>query len=145
MRKLKFNLLVIIIVSSFSLYGCNSNLSKDRVEDGLVMSGLTTSYGGELDLTVVSYSFNIWNKTGRSITLKSVEPILQEDLISRLDRTPLINEVNKTITGGSEELIKGSFNVDTQGLDKEGILALNLDLKRFKIITEQELGVEIRE
>lgn len=140
MKIIKFNVLVIVLLSVFYLGGCSG--SNNSVEDGLVINRVIIGYGGELDNTVVSYSLNIWNKTKRPITIKSVEPVIADHLNNRIDKTKLINAINQTIYGNSGETIKGSFNVDTFGLDKKDIIALNIDFTKFKVITEQEIELD---
>lgn len=144
MRRLTQILICLILI--VIIIGCNTiNQSKDVVDDGLVMHSLSFGLGGDLNKTQVSYSFNLWNKTKKVITIKSVEPILSEDLLSRLEDSELINEINKTIQGNTSEVISGIFYLKTEGLDKQGILNLNIELKRFKVVTEQEIGAEMHE
>jgi len=132
--------LVQILLSSmlFSLFiGCsNINQPRDVVDDGLVISSITFSLGGDLDRTLVSYNFNLWNRTKKAILISSVEPILSDDLRKRLD-SELKADINLTIDGSSSEVISGSFFINTQGLDKQEIIKLNIELKNFKIVTEQ--------
>ncbi|MNH46922.1 hypothetical protein D3C79_1099230 [compost metagenome] len=54
----------------------------------------------------------------------------------------MINEVNRSINGSASEIFTGSFELNTQGLDKQAIEKLNIKLDKFRIITEQELGLE---
>lgn len=141
MRRFKLVLLLSILFSF--IIGCSDiNQPQDIVDDGLVINSITFSLGGDLDKTLVSYNFNLWNKTKKAILIKSVEPILSDDLRERVGDSELINEVNETINGSSSEVISGSFFLNTQGLDKQGIEKLNIELKKFKIISEQEIGIE---
>ncbi|MBP2898940.1 hypothetical protein J8340_23400 [Escherichia coli] len=48
--------------------------------------------------------------------------------------------MNKKINENASEEISGSFYLDTQGLDKEEILNLNITLDKFRITTEQVIG-----
>ncbi|KOR90313.1 hypothetical protein [Paenibacillus solani] len=135
-------ILLLSILFSFSIGCSNINQPKDVGDDGLVIGSITFGLGGDLDKTLVSYNFNLWNKTKKAILIKSVEPILSDDFRKRVEDSELINEVNKTINESSLEVISGSFFINTQGLDKHGIKKLNIELKKFKIISEQEIGNE---
>ncbi|WP_054024908.1 hypothetical protein [Bacillus sp. FJAT-28004] len=141
MRRFMQILLTSILI--LILIGCSkNNLPEDVVDDGLVINSISFGLGGDLNKTLVSYKFNLWNKTRKSILIKTVEPILSDDLRKRLEDNGLINEFNKTINGSSSEVISGSFYLNTQGLDKQGIEKLNIELKEFRINSEQEIGIE---
>lgn len=135
-------ILLLSVLFSFFIGCSNINQPQDVVDDGLVINSITFGLGGDLNKTLVSYNFNLWNKTKKAILIRSVEPILSDDLRKRLEDSELINEINKTINGSSSEVISGSFFLNTQGLDKQGIKKLNIELKKFKIISEQEIGIE---
>ncbi|KOP67288.1 hypothetical protein AMS62_20085 [Bacillus sp. FJAT-18019] len=134
-------ILLLTILFSFFIGCSNINQPQDVVDDGLVISSITFGLGGDLDRTLVSYNFNLWNKTKKAILIRSVEPILSDDLRKRLD-SELKADISITIDGSSSEVISSSFFINTQGLDKQEIKKLNIELKNFKIITEQEIGIE---
>ncbi|MBB6635295.1 hypothetical protein [Cohnella thailandensis] len=139
----RFMQILLLSILFSILIGCsNINQSKDVVDDSLVINSISVGFGGDLNKTLVSYNFNLWNKTKKAIFIMTVEPILSDDLRKRLENSELINEINKTINGSSSEVISGSFSLNTQGLDKQGIEKLNIELKKFKIISEQEIGIE---
>ncbi|OAB38649.1 hypothetical protein PMSD_06445 [Paenibacillus macquariensis subsp. defensor] len=143
MRRFKHILVASVLCSMFIIVGCSNNsLPSDTSDDGLVINSISYSLGGDLDKTLVSYNFNIWNKTKNSIIVKTVEPILSDSLRKRLVDNKIKNEVNNTIHGNTSKGITGSFHLNTQGLDKQGINNLNIDIKKFRIITEQEIGIE---
>ncbi|MNS99285.1 hypothetical protein D3C72_1336840 [compost metagenome] len=124
------------------LCSCSNNQSENVVDEGLVINSISFGLGGELDNTLVTYNFNIWNKTRKAILIKSIEPIINEPLKQRVIDSKLILEVNKTINGTSSEIFTGSFSLNTKGIDKQGIENLNIQLQKFRIITEQVLGIE---
>ncbi|MNH96458.1 hypothetical protein D3C73_491250 [compost metagenome] len=124
------------------LCSCSNNQSENVVDEGLVINSISFVLGGELDNTLVTYNFNIWNKTRKAILIKSIEPIINEPLKQRVIDSKLILEVNKTINGTSSENFTGSFSLNTKGIDKQGIENLNIQLQKFRIITEQVLGIE---
>ncbi|WP_054025071.1 hypothetical protein [Bacillus sp. FJAT-28004] len=141
MRRFMQILLTSILI--LILIGCSkNNPPEDVVDDGLVINSISFGLGGDLNKTLVSYNFNLWNKTRKAILIKTVEPILSDDLRKRLEDNELINEINKTINGSSSEVISGSFYLNTQGLDKQGIEKLNIELKEFRINSEQKIGIE---
>ncbi|MNN51134.1 hypothetical protein D3C81_1657540 [compost metagenome] len=134
--------LFLIFICMYMLCSCSNNQSENVVDEGLVINSISFGLGGELDNTLVTYNFNIWNKTRKAILIKSIEPIINEPLKQRVIDSKLILEVNKTINGTSSENFTGSFSLNTKGIDKQGIENLNIQLQKFRIITEQVLGIE---
>ncbi|MNX56850.1 hypothetical protein D3C86_876540 [compost metagenome] len=135
--------LFLIFICMYMLCSCSNNQSENVVDEGLVINSISFGLGGELDNTLVTYNFNIWNKTSKAILIKSIEPIINETLKQRVIDSKLILEVNKTINGTSSENFTGSFSLNTKGIDKQGIENLNIQLQKFRIITEQVLGIEV--
>ncbi|MNK75072.1 hypothetical protein D3C87_946070 [compost metagenome] len=135
--------LFLIFICMYMLCSCSNNQSENVVDEGLVINSISFGLGGELDNTLVTYNFNIWNKTRKAILIKSIEPIINEPLKQRVIDSKLILEVNKTINGTSSENFTGSFSLNTKGIDKQGIENLNIQLQKFRIITEQVLGIEV--
>ncbi|MNU83358.1 hypothetical protein D3C71_730570 [compost metagenome] len=135
--------LFLIFICMYMLCSCSNNQSENVVDEGLVINSISFGLGGELDNTLVTYNFNIWNKTRKAILIKSIEPIINETLKQRVIDSKLILEVNKTINGTSSENFTGSFSLNTKGIDKQGIENLNIQLQKFRIITEQVLGIEV--
>jgi len=131
-----------IIICTFLISACSKSSQDDVVDDGLVINSISIGLGGEPDKTLVTYNFNIWNKTRNTILIKSIEPILSENLQQRLLDNEIKNEINRTINGSTSEIFTGSFQLNTQGLEKQAIEKLNIKLEKFRIITEQELGLE---
>lgn len=138
----RFLSLVLIFICMYMLCSCSNNQSENVVDEGLVINSISFGLGGELDNTLVTYNFNIWNKTRKAILIKSIEPIINETLKQRVIDSKLILEVNRTINGTSSENFTGSFSLNTKGIDKQGLENLNIQLQKFRIITEQELGIE---
>lgn len=128
---------LLLLICFFVLTGCNTNKA---VEDGLVLGPIQFSLGGELDETRVSYTINLKNNTNREINVLTVQPILTNELNKRVSKDGLTNEANKKIQANSTEDISGSFYLDTRGLSKQEIAALNIKLDRFRITTEQDVA-----
>ncbi|TVX96292.1 hypothetical protein [Cohnella terricola] len=143
MRSIKaIRSLFLIIICTFLISACSKNSQADVVDDGQVINSISIGLGGEPDNTLVTYNFNIWNKTRNTILIRSIEPVLSENLQQRLLDNEIKNEVNRTINGSTSEIFTGSFQLNTQGLDKQAIEKLKIRIEKFKIITEQELGLE---
>lgn len=50
-------------------------------------------------------------------------------------------DINEKVDGNSSEALTGTFKLDTKGLDKEGIIKLNINVKKFNIAFEQVIGI----
>ncbi|PZD97708.1 hypothetical protein DNH61_00110 [Paenibacillus sambharensis] len=142
MINLKHIMSSLILASVLIFPGCNNTESIDVIDDGLVINSISYSLGGDLDKTVVSYNFNLWNRTENSINIISATPILTEELSGRLGNQSIVNEINRTINSNTSEVITGSFYLDTNGLDKKEIEKLNIELKQFRVLSEQTLGFD---
>ncbi|WP_068618120.1 hypothetical protein [Paenibacillus tuaregi] len=142
MRNLARTVFSLIMLLILFTAGCENPNSRNMVDDGLAVNSISYGLGGDIKKTTVSYNFNLWNKTGKSIKVISVIPVISNDLIERLNGRPMVNEINRTIKGNSAEVITGSFYLDTEGLDKDQIERLNVKLQKFRIITEQVIGIE---
>ncbi len=136
------SLIFFIIICTLSISACSKSNQADVVNDGLVINAISFGLGGEPNETLVTYNFNIWNKTRNTVLIRSIEPVLSDALQQRLIDSEMINEVNRTINGSTSEIFTGSFELNTQGLDKQAIEKLNIKLDKFRIVTEQELGLE---
>lgn len=127
------------------LSACNSSSVRtdEIVEDGLVINSVSIGLGGNenLDTTVVSYNFNLWNRTSKPIVVKTVEPILTNDLRNRMIDNNIKLEIDKQINGNSSEALSGTFKLNTKGLDKKGIMDLEINVKEFKITSDQVIGM----
>lgn len=73
--------------------------------------------------------------------LKTVEPILSKDIQVRVIDTNIKLDINKKVDGNTSEALTGTFKLDTKGLDKEGIIKLNINVKEFNIAMEQVVGM----
>lgn len=137
---ISFFLFLILVLSA-----CNSiSVRTDEiVEDGLVINSVSIGLGGNenLDTTVVSYNFNLWNRTSKPIVVKTVEPILSNDLRNRMIDNTIKLEIDKQINGNSTEALSGTFKLNTKGLDKKGIMDLEINVKEFKITSDQVIGM----
>jgi hypothetical protein len=138
------NRFFISIILLSLLMGCNNNQKfgiETSVEDGLVLNSIVYSLGGEPERTEVSYSVQIWNRTKKTVIIKTIEPIMDESITSKLINSNLNNEVQIELKSGAAERISGSFVLDTKGLDKEKISKLDYNSKSFKVTTEQEVSM----
>lgn len=130
-----------------ALSGCISYSVKtdEIVEDGLNINSITIGLGEseeDAGITVVTYNFILRNRTNTSIIIKTVEPILSKDIQERLIDTNIKLDINEKIDGDTSEALTGTFRIDTEGLDKEGIMKLNINIKEFNIAIEQVVGID---
>lgn len=142
-KRLMILIFLLIIVA---LSGCISSSVKTDgiVEDGLNINSISIGLGGSEEdegITVVTYHFNLWNRTNKSIILKTVEPIISKEVQERLIDRDIRLDINKKIDGNTSEALTGTFKLDTKGLDKEGIIKLNINVKKFNIAFEQVIGI----
>jgi len=145
---LKRPVIFLFLLLIFVLSGCNLNGNKGEIgEDKLTVSSISIALGGsdDLDTTVVSYDFNLWNGTGNSIKIKSVEPILTMDLQNRLTDNDIEVEINKQVNSKSSEVLSGTFKLNTKGLNKQEIINLDIHVKEFKVTTEQVVETNIEQ
>lgn len=146
MKMYKRLTLVLSLFSILALSGCQFSGDKTDgiVEDGLIINSISIGLGGSEDLaeTVVNYNFNLWNRTDRTFLIKTVEPIITSDLQDRLIDKNIRLDINKNVHGNTSKALSGTFRLNTKGLDKEGIMKLEINVKEFKVTTEQVIGVE---
>lgn len=146
MKNQKRLMILIFLLIIVALSGCISSSVKTDgiVEDGLNINSISIGLGGSEEdegITVVTYHFNLWNRTNKSIILKTVEPIISKEVQERLIDRDIRLDINKKIDGNTSEALTGTFKLDTKGLDKEGIIKLNINVKKFNIAFEQVIGI----
>lgn len=146
MKNQKHAMILIFLLMILALSGCISySVKTDKiVEDGLIINSISFGLGEseeDAGITVVTYNFNLRNRTNKSIMLKTVEPILGKDIQERLIDRDIKLDINKKVDGDSSEALTGTYKLDTKGLDKEGIINLNINVKEFNIAIEQVIGI----
>ncbi|WP_413404698.1 hypothetical protein [Paenibacillus amylolyticus] len=146
MKNQKRSMVLIFLLMILALTGCiSSSVKTDKiVEDGLNINSISIGLGGSEEdegITVVTYHFNLWNRTNKSIILKTVEPIISKEIQERLIDRDIKLDINEKIDGNTSEALTGTFRLDTEGLDKKGIMKLNINIKEFNIVTEQVVGI----
>lgn len=146
MKNQKRSMILIFLLIILALSGCISSSVKtdEIVEDGLDINSITMGLGEseeDANITVVTYNFNLRNRTSKSIMLKTVEPILSKDIQERLIDRDIKLDINEKVDGNSSEALTGTFKLDTKGLDKEEIIKLNINVKEFNIAMEQVVGM----
>ncbi|WP_339259742.1 hypothetical protein MKZ12_07915 [Paenibacillus sp. FSL R5-0713] len=147
MKNQKHSMILIFFLMILALSGCISYSVKtdEIVEDGLNINSITIGLGEseeDAGITVVTYNFILRNRTNTSIIIKTVEPILSKDIQERLIDTNIKLDINEKIDGDTSEALTGTFRIDTEGLDKEGIMKLNINIKEFNIAIEQVVGID---
>ncbi|OMF10123.1 hypothetical protein BK129_04675 [Paenibacillus amylolyticus] len=146
MKNPKLSMFLIFLLTILALSGCSSSSVKtdEIVEDGLNINSISIGLGGSEEdegITVVTYHFNLWNRTNKSIILKTVEPIISNEIQERLIDRDIRLDINKKVDGDTSEELTGTFKLDTRGLDKEGIINLNINVNKFNIAFEQVIGM----
>ncbi|MBP2244271.1 hypothetical protein [Paenibacillus xylanexedens] len=146
LKNQKRSMILIFLLIIVALSGCISSSVKtdETVENGLNINLISIGLGGSEEdegITVVTYHFNLWNRTNKSIILKTVEPIISKEIQERLIDRDIKLDINKKVDGNTSEALTGTFKLDTKGLDKEGIIKLNINVKEFNIAIEQVIGI----
>ncbi|OMF44665.1 hypothetical protein [Paenibacillus amylolyticus] len=146
MKNQKRSMILLFLLMILAVSGCSSNSVKtDKIiEDGLNINSISIGLGGSEEdegITVVTYHFNLWNRTNKSIILKTVEPIISNEIQERLIDRDIRLDINKKIDGDTSEELTGTFKLDTRGLDKEGIINLNINVNKFNVAIEQVIGM----
>lgn len=146
MKNPKRSIILIFLLMILALSGCISSSVKtdEIVEDGLNINSISFGLGEseeDAGITVVTYNFNLRNRTNKSIILKTVEPIISKEIQERLIDRNIKLDINEKIDGDTSEALTGTFKLDTKGLDKEGIIKLNINVKEFNIAFEQVIGI----
>ncbi|MGE6574235.1 hypothetical protein [Paenibacillus xylanexedens] len=146
LKNQKRSMILIFLLIIVALSGCISSSVKTDgiVEDGLNINSISIGLGGseeDAGITVVTYNFNLRNRTNTSIILKTVEPILSKEIQERLIDRGIKLDINEKVDGNNSEELTGTFKLDTRGLDKEGIINLNINVKEFNIAFEQVIGI----
>lgn len=133
--------LIVVLFAVLLLNGCSKSVQSEAARsDGLVVSSISYGLGGELDQTLVTYYVTIVNQSNKSVRIQTVEPVLRNDLEDKLVQNESAVTVNKSIEAGSSLEVTGSFNLNTQGLDKQGIENLHIRLDEFKVVAEHVIG-----
>ncbi|WP_249911418.1 hypothetical protein [Paenibacillus amylolyticus] len=146
MKNQKRSMILIFLLIIVALSGCISSSVKtdETVDNGLNINSISIGLGGSEEdegITVVTYHFNLWNRTNKTIILKTVEPILSKDIQERLIDRDIKLDINEKIDGDTSEALTGTFKLDTRGLDKEGIINLNINVNEFNVAIEQVIGM----
>ncbi|MEK4661689.1 hypothetical protein MHH93_07330 [Priestia sp. FSL H7-0729] len=146
MKNQKRSMILIFLLMILALSGCISySVKADKiVEDGFIINSISFGLGEseeDAGITVVTYNFTLRNRTNTSIMLKTVEPILSNDIQERLIDRDIKLDINEKVDGNSSEELTGTFELDTRGLDKEGIINLNINVNEFNVAFEQVIGM----
>ncbi|MBT2286960.1 hypothetical protein J7E78_25910 [Paenibacillus polymyxa] len=146
MKNQKRLMILLFLLIILALSGCGSSSLKtdEIVEDGLIINSISIGLGESKEdegITVVTYNFNLRNRTNKSIILKTVEPIISKEIQERLMDRDIKLDINEKIDGDTSEALTGTFRLDTKGLDKEEIMKLDINVKEFNIAIEQVVGI----
>ena len=95
-----------------------------------------------LDKQKFSYSISVANKNVKTIFIKSVQPTINERVKNKILSEETIVAVNKDIKPKETIEISGEIIIDTSGLTKEEIVALEPFITAIKISTEENINLK---
>jgi hypothetical protein len=125
------------LVIAFALIGCSRSVEVKNPSspEELVISSITQGLGGQPENSVLKYEVTLSSKANKAYFIKSIEPILSEEIRSRLLDKQITVQVNKEIPPSSDIKIEGKFEFNTKGLNKEEITKLTPNVKAFNVET----------
>jgi hypothetical protein len=134
--------IIIMLIAIMMLTACTTN--KVSVEQrGIKINGVTTSIGAVddnvKDSNTQSYKYTIFltNNEIEDLTILSIEPRLNDRLISRVLSEETLVSVNKIIGSQDSLEVTGEIIFDASGLTKEQIIELKPFVEDIKIIQER--------
>lgn len=126
---------LILIITGFVLLLIAPLLLDKGRDDLFIMSG----YGASLSETpgenqVLSYSLDLSNNGRSYYKIKSLEPVISQEMEPYVLEGITIIPVNKKLTPNKTIKIHGELKVNTSQMNQEEIRDLLYDLKQFTII-----------
>lgn len=137
LKKISLVLLIIIIFT----IGCSSN---EVIQEGIVSYSSSTSLGSvdsEGNITRFKYSLNITNESINSYFITSIEPVLSDDMVTKLINDEVVQKVNEELNPKETIKVIGEIIIDTQGMTKEEIIDFTDSISNYK--TNVEMILEI--
>lgn len=117
-----------------------------KTKGGLKINGWSFGLGGisetDLDKTKLSYSINLTNENEHTIFAKSVQPLVNEKIINKIQNKGFIVTVNKNIKPNETIQINGEIIFDTKGLTKQDIEKLEPFITDIKVTTEETIDLK---
>jgi hypothetical protein len=131
----------IITLAIFLLAGCSP---ADAVSAGMQVTDLTVAVGGADDSgeqQVVSYEITLQNSSQNDVIVRWIEPVLNENISSRLAGDSPRQSIDKTLGANSSLLINGRITLNTSDVTKEEINDWKPFFKDILISTEMKLVI----
>ncbi|EOC99685.1 hypothetical protein [Caldisalinibacter kiritimatiensis] len=142
----KKTLKIIIVCASITfilLTGCASKETKVGLKVYNWSSSIGAENGNSLDKTRYSYYIDITNENPKSLYIKSVEPIISENIKDKVLKAEIV-EVNKHINSNETIEVEGKIIIDTKGLNKTDIIELEPFITDIKVITEETINLNYK-
>jgi hypothetical protein len=135
---------VVLIVSAFFL-GYRNRESQEIAKGGLKVYSWSSGIGSvnelNLDKTSFSYSISLTNENPKETFLKSYELIPNGTIKDRVISHTLTFEINKTIQPYETIQIEGEIILDTTGMSKQGIIALEPFITGIRLSTHEIINL----
>lgn len=98
---------------------------------------MTSSLGSvnenNFEFTKYSYSIDLTNENLKNTKIISVEPIIKDSIRDKVLDENLVIDVNKIVSPGNAITIEGTILIDTKGLSKDEISALEPFITGLKV------------
>ncbi|MBM7872081.1 hypothetical protein JOC70_003629 [Clostridium pascui] len=141
--------LIMIIFSLFILVffsGCNNTKIEVQSKSGLKIYNWSSALGGvnenDLDKIKYSYSLNLTNEEEKNIFIKSVQPLVNEEIKNKVLSKEIVVDVNQNLRPNESIKINGEIIIDTKGLGKSDILTLKPFITDIKVLTEETVSLK---
>jgi len=145
LKKIFFIMISVLCVFLF-LIGCNNTKVHNQAKGGLIIrnwsSGLGSVNENDLDKSVFSYSIHLTNENEKAVFVKSVQPIVKQNIKNMILSENTSIAVNKTINSNETIEITGEIIVDTKGLTKADIVKLEPFITDMKVSSEETISLK---
>jgi hypothetical protein len=125
---------------------CKNSKSQVEAKGGLKINGWSSALGSvnetDLDKTKFTYSINLTNENEKNISLKSIQPSVNEAIKNKIISNNPVVAVNKDIKPNETIEISGELLIDTKGLSKSDIVKLEPFITDIKVSTDETLSLK---
>jgi hypothetical protein len=146
MKKLSILLSALILVVPLLFMGCSANQIQPQKNGGLQINSLSTAISAvnetNTDEQKFSYSFSLTNEDKTDVYIKSVEPIINDSIKSRIQGDSISTDVNRDLQPNSTIQVTGELILNTKGLSKSDIIGLQPFANGIKISSEESIPVK---
>lgn len=139
-------LTISIICVFIFLTGCNSPKTQIQTKDGLKIYSWNSALGGvnetDLDKTKFSYWINLTNENEKNILIKSIQPLVNEEIKNKIVSKDIAITVNKNIKPNETIQINGEIIIDTKGFTKTEISKFEPFITDIKVSSEETINLK---